>query len=260
MKQKNLWFIALLMTGAISTGRSQIISPYTFNAGGGYGTLAGNTIEVSIGEMSVIQTGVTPNLIVTFGVLQPLENTSVLPVTLIRFGGTKMTGYNKLDWATGTETGHTQFELQRSNDATSFSTIYSSAARGLANGSNYTFNDSASFQNRVYYRLKITEAGGAVRYSAVVLIQSYETSSWVVFPNPAKPGGTLTLNIQNGNGRKPVTLTLSDATGRVMYNRTETVNTGAQTIMLPAPSASGTYLLSLTGIPNSATYQKIIIR
>lgn len=51
---------------------AQSVSPSTFNAAGGSALVGGNTHEWSIGEMILVNTASTPNLIVTQGLLQPV--------------------------------------------------------------------------------------------------------------------------------------------------------------------------------------------
>lgn len=53
--------------------QAQTIGPSTLNATGGSKEIAGNIYEYSIGEMALVHTASTPNLIVTQGLLQPLE-------------------------------------------------------------------------------------------------------------------------------------------------------------------------------------------
>jgi hypothetical protein len=50
---------------------AQSIGPSTFNAAGGSNTIAGNTYEWSLGEMTLVSTFTGTGIIVTQGVLQP---------------------------------------------------------------------------------------------------------------------------------------------------------------------------------------------
>ena len=259
MKQKNFWFITLLLAGAISTGRSQSVTPFILNAGGGSTTASGYIFEYNIGEMVAIATVSTPNLIVTQGLLQPVDNTLILPITLIHFQGVKMKDYNKLDWATGYESGYTQFELQRSEDGSNFTGIYNTVARGLANGSSYTYNDAKPFGKQVYYRLKIIEDGGITRYSSIVVLYGYEKNYWTVFPNPVTSGSSLQVNIQNSDAAKPVTLALFDAAGRKVLETKEFLTNGFQSIRLTVPVPPGLYSLKIENFLTNAT-QKILVK
>jgi hypothetical protein len=63
----------LLLISGLSLGvHAQSVTPSTFNASGGSALLGGNTHEWSIGEMILVNTASTPNLIVTQGLLQPI--------------------------------------------------------------------------------------------------------------------------------------------------------------------------------------------
>lgn len=51
---------------------AQSIGPATLNAAGGSAEVAGNTYEWSVGEMVLVNTAITPGLVVTQGILQPM--------------------------------------------------------------------------------------------------------------------------------------------------------------------------------------------
>lgn len=51
---------------------AQSIGPATLNAAGGSAEVAGNTYEWSVGEMVLVNTAITPGLVVTQGTLQPM--------------------------------------------------------------------------------------------------------------------------------------------------------------------------------------------
>lgn len=65
-------YLILLMGIAAATGaHAQSVGPTTLNATGGTGAISGNTYEWSIGEMVLVHTAISSNLIVTQGLLQP---------------------------------------------------------------------------------------------------------------------------------------------------------------------------------------------
>ena len=55
------------------SAQAQTMTPATINASGGSKELAGNTYGYSIGEMTLVHTVATPNLVVTQGILQPQD-------------------------------------------------------------------------------------------------------------------------------------------------------------------------------------------
>ncbi len=64
--------------------QGQTISPAAINASGGSKDIGGNTYEYSIGEMTLVHTASTANIVVTQGLLQPAEtaSTDVADLTL----------------------------------------------------------------------------------------------------------------------------------------------------------------------------------
>lgn len=69
--KKQILTIAAVL-GALGA-HAQAISPSTLNATGGSKEIAGSVYEYSIGEMTLVHTASSSNLIVTQGLLQPME-------------------------------------------------------------------------------------------------------------------------------------------------------------------------------------------
>lgn len=71
----------LLAAGAAAAGsaRAQSIGPSTLNATGGSGSIAGNSFEWSVGEMTMISTFSSASLVVTQGLLQPQTGPTGVP-------------------------------------------------------------------------------------------------------------------------------------------------------------------------------------
>ena len=69
--------LCLLCFGlTIQLCQAQVTHSTTINAAGGSAQLSGNTYEWSIGEMTLVNTAATANLVVTQGLLQPVLNTT----------------------------------------------------------------------------------------------------------------------------------------------------------------------------------------
>jgi hypothetical protein len=70
MKKK---LILMLFVLAALGSWAQMVKPFTVNSTGGTATLGGNTYEWSFAEMTLVNTTAASNLIVTQGLLQPLD-------------------------------------------------------------------------------------------------------------------------------------------------------------------------------------------
>jgi hypothetical protein len=252
--------ISAILLLAVYCSRAQSIAPAVINSGGGWALAGGYVIEYNFGEMMAIQTAITPNLVVTQGLLQPFSLNQIgLPVTLIRFQGVKRNQYNELSWTTSYESGNSQFELQRSDDARNFTAVYSTPALGLTNGSTYSFNDYIPFTEKVFYRLRIIEAGVQDKYSSVIVLYEQANNYWTLYPNPIYRGGTLQMNFQNAEAATNASIVMLDAAGRKVLERKEVIVSGFQTISLAIQVIPGFYTLIVTGFGNNAS-QKIIVQ
>ena len=78
--KKMILLIGIAIAGAVHAG-AQSVGPSTLNAAGGGGTIAGNTFDWSVGELTMVSTFSTPGIEVTQGVLQPPESTVGIPKT-----------------------------------------------------------------------------------------------------------------------------------------------------------------------------------
>jgi hypothetical protein len=61
--------------------QAQSVGPSTINATGGATIIGSNDFEWAIGEMAIVSTFTTPDIIVTQGILQPDDGTLGVPVT-----------------------------------------------------------------------------------------------------------------------------------------------------------------------------------
>jgi hypothetical protein len=68
---KNYLLLYLVLIAA--TGWSQMVKPFTVNSTGGTAMIAGNVYDWSFGEMVMISTSASASLIVTAGLLQPID-------------------------------------------------------------------------------------------------------------------------------------------------------------------------------------------
>ncbi|UOQ78243.1 T9SS type A sorting domain-containing protein [Hymenobacter sp. 5516J-16] len=116
-----------------------------------------------------------------------------LPVTLIDFNATRQGQNVLLNWATSLEKNNAYFEVQRSQDSKSFSTIGRVAGNGTTSkGATYKFTDLAPLPGQAYYRLRQVDVEGTDSYSPVATVGESElTSTASVYPNPSL--GTITL-------------------------------------------------------------------
>ncbi|UAY53654.1 T9SS type A sorting domain-containing protein [Ferruginibacter albus] len=167
-----------------------------------------------------------------------------LPVKFSSVNANYTSGVVKINWTNETEINTSSYEVERSTDGKTFTSVGSVAATNVRG---YSFIDNSSLSGTSYYRIKAVDANGALTYSNVVKVSAdSKAAEMVVSPNPVT-GGTLglrlnnfaagqyTLNIFNTGSQKVFSGSVSHAGG-----------SSIQTIILPASVKKGLYTVSLT--------------
>lgn len=135
---------------------------------------------------------------------------AVLPVTLIRFAGSREGNIIRLNWQTSNDVNVSNFIVQKKGDH-GFTGIGNVPASGA--GASYSFTDASPLSGTNEYRLKITERSGTYAYSPVVpVLYNGIVKGWRVYPNPASSYIIIEYTAVNEN----TPLQLTDASGKVI--------------------------------------------
>ena len=151
-----------------------------------------------------------------------------------------------------TEVDH--YELEYSSDGNSFSsaarTLPAISTGGIPNLYQVVHNDGSA-NEAGYYRIKIVLNNGQSYYSGLLKMTRSTDGKLKVYPNPVQ--GKLQFNITStvtGNAK----VSVIDNAGRVILNRSISVQKGSNNIILPLPSGNaGTYRIVVTGAVESNT-------
>jgi len=139
-----------------------------------------------------------------------------LPLRLDYFSGRNAGECNELQWETADEVSTKEFEIQKSTDGRSFSTIAVKVAIG--SGSNlYQYKDCPAATGKTYYQLKMIDIDGRFTYSPVVTIDTKAGLFVKLQPNPAKDFLVISSNQANLVHTR---VKVIDATGRVAAQAT----------------------------------------
>lgn len=114
-----------------------------------------------------------------------------LPVTLLSFKGYRKENNVVLTWQTTNEINNSYFEVERSDNSKTFTSIGTVKGTNAANGSNYSFTDIQPLKRMNYYRLKQVDKDGKFTYSGVVSANFTGNAFVAAYPNPA----TKSINI-----------------------------------------------------------------
>ncbi|MGG9962613.1 LamG-like jellyroll fold domain-containing protein [Ferruginibacter sp. SUN106] len=167
---------------------------------------------------------------------------AVLPVNLLSFNVSKANGSNQLLWSTATEVNSKYFELLRSEDGRTFTTIAKVNSNGNSSSvKNYQYADvlPATLAPIYYYRLKMVDINGSYIYSDIVLIKNTKAGTITIYPNPAQE--KVIVNITDKNLLR-TTASLSDISGKLL----QTVNiTQTATSINISSYEKGVYVLRL---------------
>jgi hypothetical protein len=171
----------------------------------------------------------------------------ILPVTLVNFRGEQKESLNRLLWTTSTETNNRGFELERSADGRTFSSIGFIATKAengnSASAINYSFDDVKPIAGNNYYRLKQVDKEGKFSYSNTVLLSGKVTEITLsrVYPNPARAE----LNLQiTAPSAEQVTILVTDLSGKVVMLQVAALKPGNNQQQLDIQHlAQGTYVI-----------------
>lgn len=170
------------------------------------------------------------------GLFRGVRYSGTLPATVLSFTGQALPSANKLDWKVAQELNVLKYEIERSNDGNSFQKTGSVAA---INSGNYNYTDASVNNSSFYYRLKIVDNDGSMRYSEIVYIRRSSNTRVKVMANPFTDQLRLQFSVPQNS---KVQINLYDGAGKLYRSQNTNVPAG-QTIytvdnlsLLPAGS------------------------
>ncbi len=164
---------------------------------------------------------------------------------LRKFSVTPDISENLVKWMTEMAPEIREFEVERSVDGVNFYSINSQLAVITTGLKDYSFYDNGFAPGVNYYRLKMSEVGDVVRYSATVkTFTDIKSEGLVVSPNPVTGNFSVQYTAKN-NG--PVTIRITDLNGRTISVIHEKINKGQNIIYLQdIPGwSSGMYMITV---------------
>lgn len=186
-----------------------------------------------------------------------LRSATPLAVEWTPLTATPMANYISLGWQTLTETNNLGFDLERSQNGTTFNKIDFIPAKNLLNqATDYIYPDkNVRFNQDYFYRLKQWDIDGSYRYSNVAQARLQDLNSKTnayFYPNPTNSSGTLYFTLSQEN---TVHVKVYDATGRVCYQSLhENLSSGRQALTLDMASwSAGVYSVVLQLPENTHT-------
>jgi endonuclease I len=168
-----------------------------------------------------------------------------LPVSLLWFKGALKGSDVVLQWQAASETNFSRYEVERSKNGKDYKQV-GTVPPGSSRSYQFT-DDVRNLSGRVYYRLRMVDADGSSRYSAVYSLNLPVNLRFQLYPNPASTRVTIELGSRPFSG----TLEIADQNGRVLHSQRLVQQSGR--VLLPVSNlAAGRYMLRLRSAESGA--------
>ncbi len=179
-----------------------------------------------------------------------------LPVTFLNFDGVIRNNQTLLTWSTASERNNKGFDVEKSADGQTFSSIGFVAGNGTSsNVNNYTFSDDKLVSGNNYYRLKQIDLDGNFHYSSTIKLE-FSKFDWTILGNGT---GNKWLQLQLDK-QSNVSVQIVSLNGKVMQTiKKGSLGVGTYSIPLDlSNAASGMYVVRL--MVNNENFTKNIIK
>ena len=144
-------------------------------------------------------------------------------------------------WETESEENSDYFTVQRSDNGSNFESLGIVDAKENSDQKQfYQFADSYPIQGISYYRLKIVDLNGSIRYSSVLSSKRMENSVQII-PNPN--AGSFQVSGLTGSNQ----LELSDLQGKTL----QWIETNEETVSFETGLKTGVYVLRISNSKGS---------
>lgn len=170
-----------------------------------------------------------------------------LPVTVTNLKAYQREKGIQVEWISRSELNIESYTIEKSQNGQQFSPFANVKAKGN-NGStqNYSWFDNDPQPGSNFYRIRITDKSGLVKYTEVVKVNIAESESGIaIYPNPAK-GKTFGLQFTNMEKGK-YSITLFNNLGQKVYSGSVVHDGGSGTYSIETnrPVSTGSYRLSI---------------
>ena len=176
-----------------------------------------------------------------------------LSVNLLDFSSILVNNKGKLIWNTVNEINMQGYEVERSTDGKAFVSIGSVAAKNQTSNTSYQFIDETKLESVVYYRLKMKERDGSIKYSSVITAKTSLDDVISIYPNPVTTHVTFSYNRVGANA----SLSVYSIQGKQLIFHPLEQGSVQSTINLSG-LATGNYLLMLNN--GSEVLSKMILK
>jgi hypothetical protein len=242
-------------------GGGVVYTNFTLNAAssvsaGAHGTSTASGGTIAYGSFSG-SAGILNQAINSAQLSTIIPSCNGLPVKLVNFSATLNASEVDLRWQIASESGLSNFEIERSTDAMHFVSL---GNMSYENGmQDYKFIDHNPASGSDFYRLKMIDENGQFEYSNILLVNLINTNSnqLIAYPNPASVFVTLQFNSDNA---VQLAFELFDNSGRRLISKNFFVAKGLNYFSIPdiGNLSKGIYILKASN-ENKIFVQKLVI-
>lgn len=177
---------------------------------------------------------------------------SSLPVRLVLFSAKKEEQTVLLEWTTSLENNSQRFDIERSTNAKSWTTLGNvKAADQSAQSIYYSYRDASPLPGVSYYRLKMVDHDGTFAHSPIRDVRADGNNPAILsYPNPSAER----IEIQMPDWNKVKSVQLLNSQGQISYDSFSKPVSSININHLPA----GIYLLRITLKEGTVLTHKII--
>ena len=185
-----------------------------------------------------------------------INSNGTLPIVLANFNAALVNNTANLTWSTFSELNFSHYEIERSGDQSTWSSIGTVQGQNSPTGANYSYTDNASLHGNNYYRLKAVDIDGKYAFSDIQSVRTSTLAGLRFGPNPAvnQLGVTFGSDISSN-----VFLRMLSPTGQVLQEK-QLRNVAGTTVMLPVQNfPPGLYILQVKTEDGSQDSFKFIV-
>lgn len=189
-----------------------------------------------------------------------LSNSSTNPVSLVNVKAYQKSAGVQVEFGNATEENIASYNIEKSADGSNFTSAVSLQPKTNNGGLNsYTYFDAVPFSGNNYYRIKVTERNGTIKYSSILNVRLSVRGTGVnVYPNPVKGSN---VNVQFDAMEKAVySVTMYNSMGQKVFTKNITHNGGTATYSLEMPASvkKGIYNMSISNSTDGIN-RKIVV-
>jgi hypothetical protein len=181
----------------------------------------------------------------------PKQSTS-LPIRLLSFTGNAAHCTPSIKWTTADAVKFDRFELQRSKDGSTFTTI--ADLPYIRDKNSYQYPDNGTANGDQFYRLKMVDIDGAGTYSGIISVRVAcgVPSTFSVYPNPIKSNAYLSTDILVRQ------IDLISMGGQVVWSCSPAQQTGTIPLTFDKTVSKGVYMLKATATDGTVRQVSIL--